>query len=313
MKARISDEPKVSVVLPTYNRADVLSRAIKSVLNQTLSDIELIIVDDASDDHTYDVVQSFDDERIMYEKHAQNKGGGAARNTGISASRGKYIAFLDDDDVWYQEKLRIQLDSLENKPDGYIVNYCEADIVSEGLTGFIRSYIGSKLSTRNVKKEGGEELIDDILLRKWFGPSGSSTLLMKRETLEQISGFDESFDRHQDVELLIRLLNNGKLAHLNEVLVTKHASGSPSPEIMIDSKEKLLDKFADRVAALEEDGYDVRSRHSVDIAIAALRDGQIKSGIYYMRQARFTSRYRYIETIWSFLVGLKTVIYRIVK
>ena len=97
--------PLVSIIVPTYNRAGVLSRAIRSIFSQTYSNIEIIIVDDASCDDTGNVVESFMDDHIHYIRHDKNQGGSASRNTGIRSAKGSFIAFLDDDDEWLPEKL----------------------------------------------------------------------------------------------------------------------------------------------------------------------------------------------------------------
>jgi glycosyltransferase involved in cell wall biosynthesis len=94
------ERPLVSVILPTYNRASMLPRAISSALNQNYSNIELIVIDDCSSDETETVVRSFEDPRIIYERLEKNSGGSAARNFGIEISLGEFIAFLDDDDEW---------------------------------------------------------------------------------------------------------------------------------------------------------------------------------------------------------------------
>jgi len=100
--------PTVSVIIPTYNRAHTIGRAIKSVLNQTYQDFEIIVVDDGSTDNTEEVVKSFRDKRIRYIQHKKNKGAAAARNTGIKSAKGKYIAFQDsdDDDNGYRKNSR---------------------------------------------------------------------------------------------------------------------------------------------------------------------------------------------------------------
>ena len=97
--------PDVSVIIPTYDRSEFLRTAIASVLAQTLQDFEIIVVDDASADDTQEVVGNLDDGRIRYIRHEINKGVAATRNTGVLNSKGKYIAFLDDDDKWFPEKL----------------------------------------------------------------------------------------------------------------------------------------------------------------------------------------------------------------
>jgi glycosyltransferase involved in cell wall biosynthesis len=102
----------VSVVIPTYNRASLLGRAIKSVLEQTYQDFEIIVVDDASTDNTEEVVRNLRDRRIRYLRHEKNRGGSAARNTGIRAAWGQYIAFQDSDDEWLPEKLKKQMEVL---------------------------------------------------------------------------------------------------------------------------------------------------------------------------------------------------------
>jgi glycosyltransferase involved in cell wall biosynthesis len=102
--------PQVTVVIPTHNRAEFLHNAITSVLNQTFQCFEIIVVDDASTDNTVEVVNRFAEEKIKLVRHSTRKGGAAARNTGILNSCGEYIAFLDDDDEWYQEKLARQMD-----------------------------------------------------------------------------------------------------------------------------------------------------------------------------------------------------------
>jgi len=102
--------PTVSVIIPTYNRAHLVGRSIQSVINQTYQDFEIIVVDDGSTDNTEDIIKEFQkkDKRIKHIKHNKNKGGSAARNTGIRAARGEYIAFLDSDDEWMPTKLEKQ-------------------------------------------------------------------------------------------------------------------------------------------------------------------------------------------------------------
>ena len=108
--------PTVSVIIPTRNRYSFVPRAIQSVLNQTYQDFEVLVVDDASDDHTDEIVKGFSDERITYIHHEVKRGGSAARNTGIKFSKGEFIAFLDDDDQWLPEKLQCQMHLLSNSP-----------------------------------------------------------------------------------------------------------------------------------------------------------------------------------------------------
>ena len=111
----MSSNPSVSVIIPTYKRAHLVTRAIDSVLNQTFSDVEVIVVDDGSPDNTEEVVRGVVDGRVRYIRHEVNRGLAAAgRNTGIAMARGYYIAFLDDDDEWRADKLEKQLEAIKS-------------------------------------------------------------------------------------------------------------------------------------------------------------------------------------------------------
>lgn len=110
----MTNNPKISVIIPTYNREKLIERSIKSVLNQTYKNIEVIVVDDCSNDNTKSIVNSIKDDRLIYIKLSKNKGACYARNKGIEAASGKYIAFNDSDDVFYKNKLEKQLKNLLN-------------------------------------------------------------------------------------------------------------------------------------------------------------------------------------------------------
>ena len=109
-----SAKPLVTVIIPTFNRASVVGRAIRSVLRQTFPNWELLVVDDASTDGTEREVRSYSDKRVKYIRHTQNRRISAARNTGIRAAQGGYVSFLDDDDEWLPEKLAKEVEVLRN-------------------------------------------------------------------------------------------------------------------------------------------------------------------------------------------------------
>lgn len=106
-------DPLVSVIIPTYNRANLIQRAVRSVLAQTYAKFELIVVDDCSLDNTVSLVSAVQDDRVKVIRHQANQGEGASRNTGMQVSRGKYAAFLDSDDEWLPSKLERQVAALE--------------------------------------------------------------------------------------------------------------------------------------------------------------------------------------------------------
>ena len=167
---------KVSVIIPTYNRANLVGRAIKSVLNQTYKDFELIIVDDSSTDNTKDVIRQFQekDSRIEYIKHHKNKGGSAARNTVIKSSKGEYITFLDSDDEWLCEKLEKQIKLFSIMPTKVGVLYCGYYVFDDNLG--IEKYI-------NCSFEG------DVRIELFRGWCPSTPLLMVRRQCFDAIGF----------------------------------------------------------------------------------------------------------------------------
>lgn len=271
--------PEVSVIIPSYNSADTLPRAIGSVLAQTISDFEVVVVDDASEDDTEVVVEAYDDDRISFVKHEQNKGGSAARNTGLEHTSGRYVAYLDADDEWHPQKLEKQLAELESRSDDWVAVHCDRayDMSLRLRVAFaLSSIVGAK--KKNPPKEGGEELIKEILLLNLS--TGASTLLVERDTVEKIGGFDPVFPRHQDWEFLIRVLQQGKLAYVDEQLVLKHGTGRPGIETYEEGKELLLSKFSDEIEQLERRGYDVTRVQQLQLTKLYIAEGQLREGAH---------------------------------
>lgn len=202
----INYSPKVSVIIPTYKRPDTLDRAIKSVLNQTYPDVEVIVVDDNNPDTegrrlTEEKMAIFaGNPRVKYIKHEKNKNGSAARNTGAKNSNAKYIAFLDDDDEFYPEKIETQVKRLEELSNDYAV--CYSSVVYEKENGVIR-----------YSKETREgDLFFDALTRNLSFQAGSN-LFIRKDAFDSIGGFDETFRRSQDKEVVTRLLYKYKIAY----------------------------------------------------------------------------------------------------
>nr|WP_241430634.1 glycosyltransferase family 2 protein [Haloferax elongans] len=276
--------PTVSVIIPTYNRADVLPRAIDSALDQTLSDVEVIVVDDASSDETEPVVTSYDDPRVIYRAHETNQGGSAARNTGIEIAEGEYIALLDSDDEWAPTKLERQVGTLERRSDEWVAAYCGTTIVDDEeanpLWERFKSLVGRHSSREGA--EGGEELVKEILMENLHTSAGS-TLIVEKSVVDKIDGFDESFDRYQDTEFLIRVLKQGKLAYVDEPLLLRYPSGGPSADAVRQANSHYLQTFAEDVVELETRGYDVTGTHHYALASLYLREGRFEPGLAFLR------------------------------
>jgi len=202
--------PKVSVIIPTHNRAHFLRDAIFSVLNQTFQDFEIIVVDDASTDNTSEIVAAFNDERIRFLRHDINKGGSAARNTGILNSQCDYIAFLDDDDEWLPDKLRKQMEILLASPPEVGGVYTGCLDVDKASGKVIRQYIPTKRG--NLSRE--------LLIENCVG--GTSTILLRKVCLQQVGLFDESLPRSQDYDLWIRISREFFFECIQEPLFKYH-------------------------------------------------------------------------------------------
>ncbi len=292
----------ISVIIPTYNDAKTIPRAISSALEQTISVDEIIVVDDASKDDTEVVVRAFDDSRIQYVKHEQNRGGSVARNTGLKHASGDYIAYLDADDEWLPRKLKKQLNKLESQSDDWVAAHCDRvwDVSLYDKFSFaLSTVVGTK--KREPPKEGGGELIKEILTLNLS--TGASTLLVERETAEAIGGFDPEFPRHQDWEFLIRVLQQGKLAYVDEPLVIKHGTGQPPVETYEEGKQLLLTKFEDKIRELETQGYDITHIQQLQLTKLYIADGKLRRGFERLNRSEIDVR-ELLSVLWYVPEGL---------
>src|SRR5262249_25255030 len=170
--------PKVSVIIITYNRAQYLQRAIRSVLNQTFQDFEIVVVDDASTDETPEVVKAFSDPKIRYFRHPINRQEAGSRNTAIQNARAEYVAFLDDDDLWLPQKLAVQVDLLDKSPSTVGVVYTSfLDI--DGETEKV-------LGLWTAEKRGN--VLQDLIEKNWIGIP--STVVLRRKCFDAVGLFD---------------------------------------------------------------------------------------------------------------------------
>lgn len=193
----------ISVVIPTYNRGKTIIQSVKSVLNQSYKNIEVIIVDDNSTDNTETILKQLNDKRIRYIKHKQNKGACAARNTGIKVSQGEYIAFHDSDDIWHKDKLEKQIRVIKEK---------EADVVFCAFTRFNYRKDNEKVFPN---MESGFKSNKEIVMGFYIS---TQTILGKRDVFYKYQ-FDETMPRMQDYDLMIRVSQTQKVYFLNESLV----------------------------------------------------------------------------------------------
>jgi glycosyltransferase involved in cell wall biosynthesis len=202
-------KPAVSVVLPTYNRAPLLGRAIRSVLGQSSGDFELVVVDDGSADETAEVAASFDDPRVRYVRLARNAGAAAARNVGIRMARGRFLAFQDSDDEWLPPKLAKQMAVFERGPSGLGVVYSDMQRVwGDGTTSYLAA--PDVLSGRLVSASVWFYQVCDL---------GVQSTVIRREWLDAAGHFNEELPALEDLEMFIRLSRLCAFEHLREPLV----------------------------------------------------------------------------------------------
>ena len=198
--------PRVTVAIPTHRRPELLTEAIRSVLNQTYQDFEILVVDDNSRDNTEEVVRALGDGRIRYLSHETNKRCGAARNTAIRSSTSELVAFLDDDDEWLPEKLERQIELLDRSSAATGVVYTGFQAFDRSSRRVVRTYVPA--TSGNMLEHLG---------RNNVGPP--STVLLRRSCFEKAGVFDESLEFGEDWDFWIRLARHVEFACVSEPLV----------------------------------------------------------------------------------------------
>ena len=226
-------KPTYSIILPTHNRARMLCRAISSVLRQTYSDYELIVVDDASIDDTGDVIAAYHDPRLHYIRLHHNSGASAARNTGIRAANGVFIVFLDDDDEFFPDFLTKMNVALQNAPADVGFAWCGARRVRLTRSGL-----------QTVRVQSWEQFAKEAKGRKsasfdYLGVATSFGLTVRRTCFEKVGLFDEDLQAVVDTDLMFRLGTECTYTVVPEVLVT----------IYLHEGDQLTDKNVRRADA----------------------------------------------------------------
>ncbi|MDS0261401.1 glycosyltransferase [Haloarcula sp. S1CR25-12] len=274
-------EPRVSVVVPAYERADVVGRAIDSALAQTMADLEVVVVDDGSSDGTRGVVEGYDDERVRPLAHERNRGVSAARNTGVAAARGEYVAFLDSDDEWLPRKLERQLAAVDERGEGWVGAYCDVATAGLSAAGRLATVVSERLFRSTAPREGGRELAESLLsMQVFMGPG--STLLVERSALAAAGEFDEGLAIYEDWDLVLRVLGVGKLAYVDEPLALTHFTGDAPAEAYVANDRRYLERNADLVRELEARGVPVRQVHRMGLVGHFLAEGRFGEAADYL-------------------------------
>jgi GT2 family glycosyltransferase len=243
-------KPRVSVIIPTYNRGWIIREAIDSVMVQDYRDFELIVVDDGSTDNTPDILDSFRDEiRVLRQ---ENQGVSAARNRGLATASGRFIAFLDSDDLWLPQKLLRQVEFFNKNPDAQI---CQTEET------WIRKGVRVNPKKRHKKPRG--MIFEPSLALCLVSPSA---VMIRASLFEKVGGFDETLPACEDYDLWLRISSRYPVYLIDTPLIIKR--GGHNDQL---SASPGLDKF--RIASLKKIvTSDLLSRTQYKAAVKTLKE-----------------------------------------
>lgn len=294
----------VSVIIPTYGMPNYLEKSIRSVLSQTLSNIELIVVDDNDSNtearrRTENLLKQFiSDHRVNYLKHSQNMNGAVARNTGIKQAKGKYVAFLDSDDEYMPNRLMECFKVMETANSQIAGVYTGCEFRRGGKSYHIE---------KNVKE--GNFLLETLACTFMF--CTGSNLFIRKTVVDEINGFDEAFLRHQDYEFLVRIFEKYSLAAIQEILVIKNNENINLPNVnkMIDIKKQYLDKYSKQIQVLNDtDRRYIYHSQYLQIAETAMRTKQNKLAKQYYSKATEYGKLTLKERLRKLVFCIKNVL-----
>jgi glycosyltransferase involved in cell wall biosynthesis len=286
----LSVRPKVSVIIPVFNGERTVRRAVDSVVAQTFADLEIIIIDDGSTDQTLNLVTQWVSDRLRVIRHPQNRGAAAARNTGIIAAQGRWIAFLDADDTWKPDKLTRQIALLEQvgpsaaSSTGYYLHKDGRDLT-----------ISLNLSPDRFRSE--------ILFGCTISPG--TTLMVDRRVFDEIGMFDEGFRRLEDWDWLLRFAERHDMvfvpAPLADVyLITRRADQAKKESVsVLDAIDRIRRKHLTHLGTLAR--LKLRSSLLVEKAATLYRKGKPLPASIYALAALFTYPARnaaFFRTLW---------------
>lgn len=261
----------VSVVIPTHNRAQLLARAVDSALAQTYQNIEIIVVSDGSEDDTEKVMKKTEAEhsKLHFISYFPGRGGNYARNTGIKAAKGEWVAFLDDDDEWHADKIEKQINAAAEDSECGLI--CTAINWVDDATG------KSTVFVPEAKKDSSR----DILLRNCIG--STTTVMAKHHLLDECGMFDEDLKARQDFDLWIRLCQITKVAVVKTPCVEYHnlaTNGQISWNY--EKYSTAIEYMSRKYQSLREERLepaeikDLHSREQLGLARKAMKSGKNK-------------------------------------
>lgn len=245
-------DPRVSVIIPTYNRRQLLKRAVASVIDQTYANFEIIIIDDCSADGTREEVSSIADNRIRYFRNDSCRGANYSRNVGIRASRGEIICLLDDDDEWLPTKLERQLEALDNAPSSVGMVHSGFWVITD-----------NGATVREVSYQMRGNIHTEVLRRNLIG---ALTSMVKKEHIVIAGLFDETLPSCQDWDLWIRVSKLCDAEYVPEPLAKYHLHGnqiSTNIDKILKGRLMILSKYGGEI----KKHSDIKAEHLQQIAV----------------------------------------------
>ena len=298
MKGKAAEDPAkaplVTVIVTTYNRVRLLTETIGSILNQSFTDFELIVVDNMSGDATEGYVRGLDDPRIRFFKNSNNGIIAVNRNFGIKRARGKYIAFCDDDDLWFRDKLKTQVEFMETNP-GVGLTFSNAETFGEGASDGLSLY-----------PKGESEGVKDFESLLKGNRIATFTVMVSKACLNHTGLFDENPELKsiEDYDLWLRIARKYALACMPEMLGKYRVHAARASGDKVSEKKKLLRlaaKFKSQGLADARQARRMESHFNWMIGNSVLSGGDAAFRAYYRRALSLSFNAR---TLLGFMLSL---------
>ncbi len=290
------NKTKVSVVVPCYNREDTVKEAIQSVLDQDWDSLEVIAVDDTSTDKTLDVLKSIADPRLRIVSNTEGSGVSSARNLGIrlAAADAEWIAFQDSDDVWKPEKLTAQMSSLLQKPD-HVASFCGMEVKADSHPD---TPVDKRYPDLSISPLSGD-ILPSLVKGSYLS---TQMLVIRKDVLEKLGGFDEDLKALVDWELMLRVAQEGYVDFIADDLVIQRMSENSitrSSRKRVDAQQHILTKHKELLSRYP----DVLAHHNHRIAGALRAFQDYKLALPFAREAacRKPTNLKYLASFFYLL------------
>lgn len=299
MKDQADSTVVVSVILPTFNRAHCIKRAIESIYDQTFKSIELIIIDDCSNDNTVEVVEAYIRNAPIKSRCFrlnENVGPAAARNAGIAIATGKYITFIDSDSAYRRNKVQVQVEILDESPLDVGACFCRFENIKDGCSSI-------------VPKDESKYLHENLLsLLFWGNVIGTPSIMVKRSILDLVGTFDTTLRCVEDWDFAIRIARQYRILFIDAVLFDDFYSANSvnlRGDLRIEARKKIIDKNLDFYWV----NPDAVAFQLKLIAFDLIRGGQTKTAQVYLRKAykiapKYKKKSKYLLLFWMSQLGV---------